>query len=161
MKTLITLLTLTISMSASAGWKADSRKVLKEYAYACKETQVSVDSIVKNEHIKGHISGLPVEAYDKFKVVFYVKTNVWYVHPYTYYQGQDEGYSFSNLDANGGFKVKTVLRNLPSKELAAVLVPKAYKIKDRRWWLKPALGFLGGVLKFQCAHQKVAGNGDF
>lgn len=161
MRILTALLTLTMSFGALAGWKAESRKVLKEYAYACKSTQVSVDSIVRNEHIQGHVTGLPVEAYDKFKVVFYVKTNVWYVHPYAYYEGQEEGYSYSNLDTNGGFKVKSVLRQLPSKELAAVLVPKAYKIKDRRWWLKPFFGFLGGVLKFQCAHQRVPGNGDF
>jgi hypothetical protein len=160
MRNLITVLMLTLSFSALAGWKSQSRKVLKEYSYACKSTEVSVDSIVRNDHIKGHITGLPVEAYDKFKVVFYVKTNVWYVHPYTYYEGQDEGYSYSSLDAQGGFKVKTVLRNIPAKELAAVLVPKAYKIKDRRWWLKPVVG-IGGVLKFQCAHQLVPGNGDF
>ena len=161
MKLLLALMTLSFAFSAQASWQSDTRKVLKEYSYACKNTEVTVDSITANESIKGHIKGLPVDAYDKFKVVFYVKTNVWYIHPYAYYEGQEEGYSYSNLNANGEFSVKTVRRAVPSKELAAVLVPKTYKIKAQKWWLNPLLGFIGGILKWDCAYVRVSGNGDF
>jgi hypothetical protein len=78
-----------------------------------------------------------------------------------YYPGQDEGYSYSNINERGEFKVKTVKRNVPSKELAAVIVPKTFKIAAQKWWLKPILGFVGGVLKYQCASTIVPGNGDF
>lgn len=139
--------------------KAES--VLSEYKEECKSTVVTVDEIVKNDHIKGHITGLPAEAYDKFKVVFYVKTNRWYVHPYTHYENQEEGYSYSNIHANGEFHVKTVRRDVPSKQLAVVVVPKSYKISSQKWWLKPLFGIFGGVLKNQCNHTIVPGNGDF
>lgn len=161
MKFLTFMFILSFTFNASAGWRKESRKVLKEYCYACKSTEVKVDSIVANEWIKGHVTGLPVEAYDKFKVVFYVKTNYWYIHPYMYYPGQDEGYSYSNINERGEFKVKTVKRDVPAKELAAVVVPKNFKIAAQKWWLKPILGFVGGVLKYQCASTIVAGNGDF
>ena len=161
MKLLTAMLTLLFAVNSFAGWKSDTKKVLKEFSYACKSTEVAVDSIVANEWIKGHVSGLPTEAYEKFKMVFYVKTNIWYVHPYAYYEGQEEGYSFSNLNAQGEFKVKTIKRAIPSKELAAVLVPKSFKIKSTKWWLNPLFGFLGGVLKYDCSNVLVPGNGDF
>jgi hypothetical protein len=161
MKLMTALITLVFASTSFAGWRSETKNTLKEYKYACKSTEVIVDAIVANQYIKGHISGLPTEAYDKFKVVFYVKTNIWYVHPYTYYQGQEEGYSYSNLNANGEFQVKTIKRAVPSKELAAVLVPKSFKITDRKWWLNPLLGFLGGVLKYDCSNVLVPGNGDF
>lgn len=161
MKLLTVLLTLSFAGSAFANWKSESKAVLKEYKYACQNTQVAIDSIVANEHINGHITGLPTEAMDKFKVVFYVKTNRWYVHPYSYYEGQEEGYSYSNLGPNGEFSVKTIKRAVPSKELAAVIVPKQFKIAPQKFWLKPLFGFIGGVLKFNCAYTRVKGNGDF
>jgi hypothetical protein len=160
MKILLTMVMLSFALNSFANWKTETKKILKEYQYACDDTQVAVDSIVANDHIRGHITGLPTEAYDKFKVVFYVKTNIWYIHPYTYYEGQEEGYSYSNLNAKGEFKVKTVKRAVPSKELAVVLVPKPYKIKAQKWILNPILG-VGGVLKYDCSNILVPGNGDF
>lgn len=161
MKTITVSLALLLSVPAFASWKSETRKTLREYSYACKSAEVKVDSIVRNQFIKGHVVGMPTEALDEFKVVFYVKTNAWYIHPYQYYPNQDEGYSYSNLNSNGEFKVKTVLRDVPAKELAAVLVPKSFQIRSKRWWLKPIFGFVGGVLKFQCASEIVKGNGDF
>lgn len=161
MKLLTAMFSLVFALNSFAGWKAETKKILKEYKYACDTTQVAVDLIVPNHYIKGHVTGLPTEAFDKFKVVFYVKTNVWYVHPYAYYEGQEEGYSYSNLNSKGDFKVKTIKRAIPSKELAVVLVPRQFKIKDQKWWLNPILGFIGGVLKFDCANVLVPGNGDF
>ncbi len=161
MKLLVLFFTLIMSTSVLAGWRNEARGVLKEYSYACKNTQTSIDSITANEWIQGHVTGLPTEAYDKFKVVFYVKTNRWYVHPYMYYEGQQEGYSYSNINSQGEFKVRTIKRAVPSKEMAVVLVPKSYKITSQKLWLKPLAGFLGGVLKFQCTHSRIEGNGDF
>ena len=161
MKFLAAMITLVFALNSFASWRSETKSILKEYKYACKSTEVVVDSITANDYIKGHISGLPTEAYAKFKVVFYVKTNLWYVHPYAYYEGQEAGYSYSNLSPNGEFQVRTVKRAVPSKELAAVLVPKSYKIKSTKWWLNPLLGFLGGVLKYDCSNILVPGNGDF
>jgi hypothetical protein len=152
---------LTLMLASLGAAASETRKILAEYKNECKTTEVYVDEIVKDSHIKGHIKGLPTEAYEKFKVVFYVKTNRWYVHPYTYYEGQQEGYSYSNLAQDGTFYVKSVRRQVPSKELAVVVVPKSYVISSQKWWLKPLFGFFGGVLKNQCNHTLVEGNGDF
>lgn len=135
--------------------------VLRNYANECRNTVVTVDEIVRDSHIKGHVTGLPTEALDKFKVVFYVKTNRWYVHPYVYSSNQGEGYSYSNLNPNGEFSIKTVRRDVPAKQMAVVVVPKSYVIHSSRSQLRPFLGFFGGVLKNQCNHTIVQGNGDF
>lgn len=151
MKSLIIAAITLITFEASAN----------HYKKECKNTKVFVDEIVRDSHIKGHITGLPSEAYADFKVVFYVKTNRWYVHPYTYYEGQEEGYSFSNLNSSGEFYVRTVRRDVPAKEMAVVVVPKDYYIARQRFLLKPFLGLFGGVLKDQCNHTIVPGTGDF
>jgi hypothetical protein len=161
MKSIGCLAIFLLSTSVFAGWKSETRATLKEYKAECRNTVVSVDEIVKNSHIKGHVKGLPTDAYEKFMVVFYVKTNVWYVHPYEHYEGQEEGYSYSNLNPNGEFYVRTLKRDIPSKELAAVVVPRSYAIRAQRWWLKPLFGIFGGILKFECNHVIVPGNGDF
>lgn len=160
MKGMIVLTALILSGSALAA-KSETKQILSDYKNECKTTEVKVDEIVKNSHIKGHIKGLPTEAYEKFKVVFYVKTNRWYVHPYTHNENQEEGYSYSNLNASGEFRVRTVRRDVPSSKMAVVVVPRSYKITNQKWWLKPLFGFFGGVLKNQCNHTIVPGNGDF
>lgn len=161
MKLLAMLLVLSFAGSAFASWKSETKAVLKEYKDTCKNAWVTVDQIIPNETIKGHVTGLGPDDMEKFKVVFYVKTNRWYVHPYAYYEGQQEGYSYANLNAFGEFSVKTIKRAIPSKELAAVVVPKQFKIASQKFWLKPILGFIGGVLKYQCTSTIVKGNGDF
>jgi hypothetical protein len=161
MKRSITVLCLLFTASAWGNWKQESRALLREYNYACRSTEVNIDRIITNDHISGHVRGLPVEALDKFKVVFYVKTNRWYVHPFEHYEGQDEGLSYALLNHNGEFKIKTVRRQVPAREMVAVLVPKSYRIFAQRWWLKPVLGVFGGVLKYQCAHKRIQGDGSF
>ena len=137
------------------------KDVLKEHRSECKSATVSVEEIVKNSHIKGQVKGLSPSVYEKFKVVFYVKTNRWYVHPYTWYEGQEEGFSYSNIKEDGSFWVRTVRRDVAAKKLAVVVVPKNYKITSQKWFLHPLLGRFGGVLKNKCTYQIVPGNGDF
>jgi hypothetical protein len=155
MKSLVILISLFFCLDIYA------QNLLREFKNECKTTEIFVDEIVKDSYIKGHVEGLPQEAYKKFKVVFYVKTNRWYVHPYLYDEGQEEGLSYSNLDSNGEFRVKTVRRAVPAKALAVVVVPKSYKIKSQKLFLKPMLGIFGGVLQKKCAHTIIQGNGDF
>jgi hypothetical protein len=161
MKLLLALITLTSMNLAQAGWKSQTKATLREYANECRTTEVVVDEIIKNDVIRGHIQGMSPASYNKFKVVFYVKTDKWYVHPFTFTPRQEEGYSYSNLDANGNFKIRTVLREVASQKMAVVLVPKSYNIKSSRWRLNPLFGIFGGVLKNSCNHTIVPGNGDF
>lgn len=161
MKVFILTLGLLMSSLASAGWKQEARAILKEYNYACNNSEVIIDSISRNEWIKGHVNGIPTEALSKMKMVFFVKTNRWYVHPYTYTEGQEEGYSYTYLNADGTFKIKTIRRDVPAKKLAAVLVPRPYQIQNQHIWLNPFLGIFGGITKYSCNYTVVNGNGDF
>lgn len=155
---LIGIISLLTAMPASASWKKETRQILKENKYACQSTEIVIDSIVKDDKIMGHVKGLPQNAYKDFKMVFYVQTNRWYVHPF---EDSGEGQTYANLTENGTFTIATVRRQVPSKQLVAVLVPKPYKISSQKIFLKPLLGFIGGILKFECAHTIVKGNGDF
>lgn len=161
MKRYLGIFLILLVFHAKADSNSEVKSVLHDFKNECRSAEVVVDEIVKDSHITGHVKGLPTQALDKFKVVFYVKTNYWYVHPYSYYEGQEAGYSYSNLDGNGNFKVKTVRREVPAKKMAVVVVPKSYKIRTRKFWLKPLFGFFGGVLKNECNHTIVEGNGDF
>src|SRR5687768_15983628 len=135
MKGLIALLCLLTSSIAFAGWKSETKAVLKQYKNECKAVEVAVDQIVRDELISGHIDRLPADAYEKFKVIFYVKTNRWYVHPYTYQEGQGPGISYAHLNERGEFRIKTVRRDVPAKQLAVVLVPRPVPILAQRFLL--------------------------
>lgn len=170
MKAFIITVTFVLSMAAQAARieidtlssaETATLSTLADYKNECRTATVNVEEIVRDSHIKGTVKGLPTAALDKFKVVFYVKTNRWYVHPYTYTRGQEEGYSYSNLNANGEFRVKTIRRTVPAKEMAVVVVPKSYKIYNQRFFLRPLFGFFSGVLKNECTHTIIPGNGDF
>lgn len=160
MKAFILGISLLVSMGAQAkSWQKESKAILKEYSYACKSSEMVVDSIVKNDYIKGHVKGLPTDAMKKFKVLVYVKTNRWYIHPYAWNENHGEGYSYAHLNENGEFKIRTVLR-VPASEMVAMLVPRPVKVSNQKFWLKPIWGIFGGV-KYQCTHTHVQGNGDF
>jgi hypothetical protein len=157
MKFLTVAFALALSSSVFAGWQSEAKAVLREYQNECATTEVEVEQIEKNDHISGRVTGLPTDALEKFKVVFYVKSNRWYIHPYN---NNEEGYAYSNLNSKGEFWIRTVFRT-PSRQLAAVLVPKQVKARAQHLLLKPFLGLFGGVLKYKCAYSIVPGNGDF
>lgn len=133
----------------------------QDLAYDCKNTQIFVDKIVKNEAITGHVRGLPTNVINNYKVVFYVKTNRWYVHPYKYQPNQEAGLSFAKLNANGEYSIKTLRRDVPAKKMVAILVPNNYTIKSESVRLHPLFGRFGGLLKNYCSYTTVQGNGDF
>lgn len=157
MKFITLALFAVLSGSAFADWQEDARAVLREYNSECRSAEVMIDEVVKNDHISGRVVGLPTEALSKFKVVLFVKTNRWYVHPYS---TGGAGYSFSNINAKGEFRLPTVLR-VPSRSLAAVVFPKEVQNFDQYRRLKPFLGIFGGLTKFNCTWTTFAGNGDF
>lgn len=150
------LLALT-SVSAFAGWQNEARSVLAEYNNECNSAQIVIDEVVKNDHISGHVVGLPTEALSKFKVVFFVKSNRWYVHPYS---TGGAGYQYATLDSTGAFTIPTVLRT-PSKSLAAILFPMQVEKASQSFFFKPFLGIFGGLTKYNCTWTTFAGNGDF
>ncbi|MBY0517865.1 MAG: hypothetical protein K2P81_13225 [Bacteriovoracaceae bacterium] len=144
----------------AASWKSETKAILREYSYACRNSEVVVDEIVKDSHISGHIVGLPYEALEKFKVIFYVKTNRWYVHPFFQPENPQEGSAFAAINQDGTFKIQTIKRRVDASRLAVSVVPSPYVIKSQMLWLKPFLGLFGGVFKYSCRGVVVPLNGE-
>ncbi|MFN9113443.1 MAG: hypothetical protein ACK5XN_25505 [Bacteroidota bacterium] len=146
--------------AATRSWKKETKAILKEYQYACRNSQVMIDEIVKDGYISGHVVGLPQDAFEKFKVIFYVKTNRWYVHPFYQPENPTEGSAYAQIKPNGRFRIKTVKRNVDASRLAVSVVPAPYVINDQKLWLKPFLGLFGGVMKYSCRGVVVPLNGE-
>lgn len=156
MKILILIAGILVSASTYATnleWVALSKKILKDHAAECAVAKVSVTQIVKNSHIQGSVSGLNETSLEDFKMVFYVKTNNWYVHPYEYNPAQPSGYSYSDLTAGGNFWIRSVFRT-PAKKMLAILVPSPHYIYTKK-------GSESDLLKYACAYVEIPGNGDF
>lgn len=156
MKIIFLITSILVSSSLHAGnsqWVEYSKRILKKYEAECKVAAITVEQIVKNSHIKGHVTGLPESALEDFRMIFYVKTKSWYVHPYEYNQNQPSGYSFSDLTAGGNFWIRSVFRT-PAKEMVAILVPSPHYIYAKKSRMKD-------LLKYACTHMTIPGNGDF
>ncbi len=154
MKILILVTGLLVSAATHAmEWQALSQKILDQHAEECKNAEIKVTEIVRNNHIKGSVKGLKETSLENFKMIFYVKTNRWYVHPYEFNPSQPSGYSYSDLTTGGDFWIRSVFRT-PAKEMAAILVPAPHYIYKNQRSLK-------SLLKYACKHVIVPGNGDF
>jgi hypothetical protein len=156
MKILILISGLILSMNTYAtnmGWVAMTKKILKQHAEECKVADIKVEEIVKNSHIKGHVTGLAETSLEDFKVLFYVKTNKWYVHPYQFNHNQPSGYSWAELTAGGKFWNRSVFRT-PSKKMAVILVPSPHIVPNKSRSLK-------SLTKYACKYIEIPGNGDF
>lgn len=156
MKILILVAAIFVSAQASASnmsWVPLAKKILKNHAEECKAAEISVTQIVRNSHIQGAVSGLKETSLENFRMIFYVYTNKWYVHPYQYHEHQTSGYSYSDLTSGGEFWIRSVLRT-PAKRMVAVLVPAVHYIYNSQKKLST-------LLKYSCAHIEIPGNGDF
>lgn len=156
MKILILVTGLMISAATHAtnmNWVPMAKKILKAHAEECKNAKINIQEIVKNSHIKGAVAGLKETSLEDFRMLFYVRTNNWYVHPYQFNESQTSGYSYSDLTTGGNFWIRSVFRT-PSKTMVAILVPSPHAIYAKKSNLKD-------LLKYSCTHIEIPGNGDF
>ncbi len=145
---------------AQASWIKETRKILRDNSYACRNSELKIEEIVSDSHISGVIKGLPQDAIEKFKVLFYVKTNRWYAHPYFQPENPQEGYAYAKINQDGTFRIKTIKRAVTGSRLAITVVPTPYVIKSQSRWLKPFLGLFGGVFRYSCRGLVVPLNGE-
>ena len=158
-KLMLTLL-LTLPSLALANWVRETRQILKENSYACRNSELKIEEIVSDSHISGVIKGLPQDALDDFKVLFYVRTNRWYVHPYFQPENPQEGLAYAKINKDGTFRIKTVKRAVPASRLAVTVVPSPYVIKAQTRWTRPFLRLFGGVFRYSCRGLVVPLNGE-
>lgn len=92
---------------------------------------VELKEIRANDQIVGSVQGVPRGQHDQYKVVVYVHTDQWYVHPFA---GQGEGASYAWVKADGSWSIRTVNREFKANKIAVLVVTKSVdvppKLKD-------------------------------
>jgi hypothetical protein len=91
------------------------------------EISVSIDSIEKDYQIKGRVIGLTPEGRKGNRVVVYVKTDRWYLHPYT--EGGD-GKSWAAIKPDFSWSIETKRRQYPSNAIAALVIANDTVVPD-------------------------------
>ncbi len=88
---------------------------------------IEITDIQQDNLISGKVSGLkgPLSHY---KVVVYVKTDRWYVHPFA---SGGPGRSYAEIEDDGTWEIQTVLREFPASAVAAAVVAKDYPAPSR------------------------------
>ena len=59
---------------------------------------ISIDKIVEDNFIQGRVYGLSASEFNQYKVVVYVHTDIWYIHPYA---TGGKGKSYAEILSNG------------------------------------------------------------
>lgn len=84
---------------------------------------ITIDRIEPNQIISGFVRGLQPPEVANYKVIVYVHTDQWYIHPYA---GQGEGLSWAPIRPNGVWQIETVQRRFRADKMAALVVKKTY-----------------------------------
>lgn len=84
---------------------------------------VAIDQIVTNDSIIGCVNGLEPEDVANYKIIVYVHTDQWYIHPYA---GQGEGKTWAAVRNDGTWRIATVRREFQADRVAALLVPRDF-----------------------------------
>lgn len=84
---------------------------------------IKILSVLKNQFITGEVGRINPNDYDEYKVLIYVRTDRWYIHPLA---TPVEGKGFAKIQQNGKWKIKTIWREHIAYEVAALLVRKEY-----------------------------------
>jgi hypothetical protein len=84
---------------------------------------ISIQEIRANESISGTVKGLLADDHIKYKVLVYVLTDQWYIHPYA---DQDEGLSWASITKGGSWRIPTVQRQFKASAIAALLVERSF-----------------------------------
>lgn len=85
------------------------------------DISVTIKDIKADQEISGDVRGLTPKGYPSYKVIVYVHTDKWYIHPFS---GQDEGKSWAAIADNGTWTIQTVKRDFNADKVAALVVNK-------------------------------------
>ena len=77
--------------------------------------EVTIDQIEQDEAIIGMVRGLSPEEIPRHRVIVYVKTDIWYIHPFI---GQGEGLSWARIQSSGKWVIETVRRRFVANAVA-------------------------------------------
>lgn len=89
---------------------------------------IKIDKITSDQQITGFVTGVTPEKAGQFKVVVYVHTDQWYIHPYA--NGGD-GKSWASVTPTGTWRIETVAREFPADKMAALLIDRDFEAPSR------------------------------
>ncbi len=84
---------------------------------------VVMENFISDQSISGRVTGLNPEDVGRYKVLVYVQTNQWYIHPYA---ENTPGKGYAKIEAEGSWRIKTVNRGHGPFRLAILVVPRDY-----------------------------------
>lgn len=86
------------------------------------EIRITMTHFQRNSHIWGQIEGLSPEHYGEYKILVYVLTNKWYIHPWA---DSREGRGFASIRSDGTWKIGTIWRGYQAYRVAFLLCAKS------------------------------------
>jgi LmbE family N-acetylglucosaminyl deacetylase len=79
---------------------------------------ILVEDFVGGSHISGRVTGFSSEEYADLKILVYVLTNHWYIHPWA---DDAPGKGFATIDPDGSWRIETVKREHRARRVAFLL----------------------------------------
>jgi hypothetical protein len=110
--------------------------------FSLEQVSIEILEIKPNEYIKGRVDGLNPAEYEKHKVVVYVKTDKWYIHPF---ERGGPGKSYATIGKDGKWTIATKKREYLSDYVVALLLRSNYQAPSTAH----TLGEIDFVAKFR------------
>lgn len=104
---------------SSAAYAADQQR--SDVALSRRSVEVKMMGFEPGRRIHGTVSGLAAGEPATLKVLVYVLTDKWYIHPEA---AATPGRGFAAIDPDGRWEIDTVWRGHQAIKLALVVVPK-------------------------------------
>jgi hypothetical protein len=82
------------------------------------QVRIVMTSFRTNDSISGRVEGLSARDYKDYKILVYVLTNKWYIHPWA---ENVEGRGFANIRNDGTWRIGTVWRGYQAYRVAFLL----------------------------------------
>jgi hypothetical protein len=82
---------------------------------------VSMDKFVAGSYISGNVEGLQPEETATHKVLVYVLTDQWYIHPFAENKAR---LGYATIQADGSWEIQTEARNHKPSRIAIAVVPR-------------------------------------
>lgn len=81
--------------------------------------EIKIERFVRGSHISGSVKGIEPSNLTNYKIIVYVKTNIWYIHPFLE--------SFATINSEGNWEIDTVDRPPSPTRIAVFLVGRDYR----------------------------------
>ena len=82
--------------------------------------KIEITEFKENDFVSGRVSGLDSTHYRQHKVIVFVYTDKWYIHPYVA--------SFAEINGDGSWRINSIHREPSPTQIAACLVRQDFEI---------------------------------